>query len=1192
MYIREIRNSQYFQELCQQLLAAEYPDFQVIDDSGGDAGNDGYVPSLQTLYAIYCPENNPTPKRYYQRKILSDINKAIRLRDERGYVIDQWVFVTPAPLPEELHHYISEKAEKGGFKGGISWSEKQLVNLLTKHPHLRPQFVDLLLPDIEDGLRTVISHLGEIKSLIVPDEQVEKKLKGKLAQEYDRQLNEAKENSELGLYLTSIRICQGILQQLKSDTEANEPLLFFRAYTCWAVNEWHLDNLTEAARLFEEAHPYMPNDIRSIANLASAQVLRGDALGAMRTVETALGMDAEDENSIIVKGNILANQGRFQEAAKFLEEKGKLTLRWFFTGIGLMTEDRFEDAEMAFREAMKCEPQNVSYADLVAQCILMSRHNVLRRDNVLPWKVPQQIKQGFEEAKHLLSRALETYKRQEAPKKLIAALTNRAIANLELGNYEETIDDCREALQLEPGNALAYLKKGKAEMRNGQHGAAIKSLERHAELTDQNEEAVRELINCYFVAGEINKARELVLNEIKNELTEADFHLVELAVEILDRNLNYDLAEQLVERVETQFGRRTETLTIRAVHLQCTGKEGVEALLREAIALANGPDAYSPMLNLAHLYYDQGNYREALPLYESLTDDREKNPLTVRYLICLCNTAKFTEALSFAARIRGNVEVDIEVSPVEAFIHRSLGSLHKAAEIYLALFQKTHGKVDYLVEYGICLYRLGKQHKAVRAFDQIKNQVVKTEDILALADGYSAVGESITAIQLGYKALEQDRNNPNVHLAYVMLFFASRNLKDAIESKYVKAFEDARDNFNKRFPEADGFKMIDIRENPTFLYDLLNESQPSVEKIIIDYKNNQLPISSKPFLRDKNTFDAWVGLTSVPEPGFKGSLAFPEERQKETKTVSESREVVVDLLALFTLCRIQKLDLLTEIFDHVYIHQAVLDELVETINEENLYTESGRSYVVIMNGQLIKRDITSETIQKNISFLAEVKDFIKSRCELAGLQGALNEADRMLVEVMGHSAAYTIILAGQKQVPLLTDDGLLRMPIRNGHNVESFSTQALLTHAADQNSHSREDLYDSLLRLLHLHYRYIIVNDEFLFHCAKKDLYTVGENFTIAMEELGRPEVSIAYVAGALSSFLKELWLLSLPLTSKSLILHKVLSVITKDHPPQTILRSLLASLYPKMRLITHYYMDIYRQTKQWAAVTHPDVIV
>jgi hypothetical protein len=38
MHIREIRLSQLFQDLCRHLLVKEYKDFQVPDDSGGDAG--------------------------------------------------------------------------------------------------------------------------------------------------------------------------------------------------------------------------------------------------------------------------------------------------------------------------------------------------------------------------------------------------------------------------------------------------------------------------------------------------------------------------------------------------------------------------------------------------------------------------------------------------------------------------------------------------------------------------------------------------------------------------------------------------------------------------------------------------------------------------------------------------------------------------------------------------------------------------------------------------------------------------------------------------------------------------------------------------------------------------------------------------------------------------------------------------
>lgn len=101
MRISEIRNPQLFQDLCQQLLVTEYPDAKIVNDSRGDKGIDCYVPSSRTLYAMYCPEIHPTPKEYYQRKIRTDLRKAISIRDELGYTIDQWIFITPTPLEEE-----------------------------------------------------------------------------------------------------------------------------------------------------------------------------------------------------------------------------------------------------------------------------------------------------------------------------------------------------------------------------------------------------------------------------------------------------------------------------------------------------------------------------------------------------------------------------------------------------------------------------------------------------------------------------------------------------------------------------------------------------------------------------------------------------------------------------------------------------------------------------------------------------------------------------------------------------------------------------------------------------------------------------------------------------------------------------------------------------------------------------------
>jgi hypothetical protein len=205
MRIREIRNSQDFQDLCQQVLAAEYDDFQVLDDSAGDQGNDGFIPSNHRLFAIYCPEKHPTPAKYYKDKIKKDLNKAVRLRDELDYEIDDWIFVTPSPLTEDLNRYVSSEAKAAGFRSGISWSEKHILKLLLKHDYLKPLFPYLAAPDIQKELQVGFAETARIQgeSLSIQKEilstlitkldvsESERKLADRVSGEYDRRLKSA-----------------------------------------------------------------------------------------------------------------------------------------------------------------------------------------------------------------------------------------------------------------------------------------------------------------------------------------------------------------------------------------------------------------------------------------------------------------------------------------------------------------------------------------------------------------------------------------------------------------------------------------------------------------------------------------------------------------------------------------------------------------------------------------------------------------------------------------------------------------------------------------------------------------------------------------------------------------------------------------------------------------------------------------
>jgi tetratricopeptide (TPR) repeat protein len=1206
MYVREIRNSQEFQDLCQQLLAAEYEDFQVVDDSGGDRGNDGYVPSQKRLYAIYCPEKHPPPKEYYRDKINSDLRKAAKLRDELGYEIDEWVFVTPAPLPEESFRHLTEKSRSLGFRRGLSWSEKNLVPLLLKHPYLQSLYPELFAPDIQKELRvgfaelTVLqeesvaihrdtrSGLNELIARLDINDDYQQKYESRVSEEYDRRFKAAKELFDRGLYSRAEDAYQELLRDLKVDDAKPDRVLFWKACTNTALCFWHRHDNASAAEWFEEAYSYNPDDKKSIANLATAQMFRGDTDSAIATIERALEIDPEDEDSITIKANVLSSAGRISDAVEFLDKSGRKKLHTFFEALKFNQEGSYLRAADLFRDLLGDEPDNEDYLEHAAANLLMGHQRTLLREKILPWKMPESTRADFEECERLLTRAVELLSGKENLGKLMGVYVNRSAARMILGRAGEALGDCHNAIKLDPSNADAYLNKSKAEAALDDFDAAIESMKEYERLSGGIGPRSKELIYYHYLAGRMDEAKRLLSDRLAGEITREDLdnEFLNVAVNIYDHCLDFELSEELIGRVDASYPDHPNTLLLRARHLRNTGKEGTEELLRRAFHAAEPSRKDFVAIELAGYLFSHGSYRKALPLYEKLIEGQEITPLHINYLVCLYHAGKFAEALEVALKMRGDVEVDPEVSQIEAASHIALGNLQRASEILLAIYQKSPSRIDCLVECGICLFKLDRLGKALKVFDQARNRIEKTKDLIAMAEGYLALGQHKTAVELSFKALNQSHNDPKAHLSYIKCCLGAEHAgENDLGEKYIKAFQDSIGKFAERFPGYKNFRQIDVGEDLSGLFKMLDEDASSSTQLLDLYKQGALPVYAIGVFKGRDIFTVWSALSSMPGFGVRAAVGDLEEQGIEVKTASQCREVVVDLLALFTLQRAKQLSLLGKLFDRVLVHQLVFEELLSMILEERRYVRQGRTTIGKVEGQYTYQEVPPADIQREIEFLEGIKGFIKEKCQIVGLRKELSKQERKLSQVFGSPAAYSVALASQEGVPLLSDDGLLVRYIRANHKVEGFPTHIMFAVAVERKSLSKYRYFELLLSLLRWHYHYIPVNANFLAYCAKKNGYRSGGDFDLALAELGRKETSTDSMVRVASDFLRVIWQSSLPSILKSCVLRRVLSAVTKHHSSADILNPLAVLLSLRLAQLNDDYSEVIRQINRWEEI-------
>ena len=172
--IAQITDPQEFTRLCNVVLTERYGnDYQVIDGTRADGGNDGYIISEKRITAMYCPVK---PERRtdadYLGKIRSDIAKAQSLRDSGKYEIDNWTFLTPRKLSNNVIVEMRKHAVTIGFNFTHQEST-YLANELLRNRHLIGAFPNLHINEVDAKLDEI---LGLLKTHNLEQQQTEKQL--------------------------------------------------------------------------------------------------------------------------------------------------------------------------------------------------------------------------------------------------------------------------------------------------------------------------------------------------------------------------------------------------------------------------------------------------------------------------------------------------------------------------------------------------------------------------------------------------------------------------------------------------------------------------------------------------------------------------------------------------------------------------------------------------------------------------------------------------------------------------------------------------------------------------------------------------------------------------------------------------------------------------------------------------------
>lgn len=332
------------------------------------------------------------------------------------------------------------------------------------------------------------------------------------------------------------------------------------------------------------------------------------------------------------------------------------------------------------------------------------------------------------------------------------------IGGIELrrSNYQSAVDAYRKALELSTGDAYVYNNLGMAYegLKNDQESANCYakacSLKPDNILFNRNagfaylrlkDDARAETYLAKAAAGDDQAATKLALFDIYN------------------RTGRTEMARKMLEEVQGTMGESAQYwYNLGVVRARLNDVAGAEEAYGKALALNEGDR--DTVNNLALLYYRNGKYAEALPLFERLagaegSGDQDK----LNYAACLLKVGRTDDAVGiWKSFLHGNgARTDVRLDLAAALWQR--GDYEGARYHYVEVLKTDANNTRALNGVGLYQYQFDKLADAVKSFTRV---IELDSKFLAAYNNLAVTYERQNKMKLAIATLEAAlKINPN-----------------------------------------------------------------------------------------------------------------------------------------------------------------------------------------------------------------------------------------------------------------------------------------------------------------------------------------------------------------------------------------------------------------------------------------------
>lgn len=351
-----------------------------------------------------------------------------------------------------------------------------------------------------------------------------------------------------------------------------------------------------------------------------------------------------------------------------------------------------------------------------------------------------------------------------------------------------------------------------------------------------------------------------------------------------------------------------------------------------------------------------------------------------------------------------------------------------------------------------------------------------------------------------------------------------------IKPVYLDAFHCSLDQFNERFPRANGPLRFTFDPNATDpLEDMRAITKARAEthhRILNDYQSKGLPLSFTAALVGIDPLDAWSGLPSVDIKFQVCRGTFPERREALLTIEKHGRKgCVLDAITLSVVRRLGVEKAVAEVCGPIHTTQTVIDLLASRDLEAQQNIGKRQGFMAWQNDRLVFQEYSEEMMKQVADERAKELSWARRVIAIAPAIPKKDSSEdiRKTINMLRHNVSDPAIAADGNDLLLLSEDMGYRLWSAAAFFVPNTWLQPILISARDEGHLTNVEYCEAINMLALSGHTYTSLDTNCLIHQARKNYFTLTTELSRLIEILGGPSADLIANTGVMASFIDVL---------------------------------------------------------------------